>query len=142
MFNSSKLHSERSNFLQNPYFRYVKKVKTSKVKPLVQFFPTIRVIVNKSRVEVSLVDEIERVSVAYLEFIIKCLLGKNYFLSHLYFLQLFSANAKIFEREEFKKFFAPTNLKRFPSKVSHNPTRPPIFSPASFCFVKLRQFKV
>jgi hypothetical protein len=40
----------------------------------------------------------------------------------------------------FKKFFAPQNLEKLPSNVSHNPTRPPVFSPASFCFVKLRHF--
>ena len=27
-----------------------------------------------------------------------------------------------------------------PSKVAHNPTRPTVFNPASFCFVQLRQF--
>ena len=56
----------------------MKKVKTSNVKPLFQFFQsaTIKVIVNKSRVEVSLVDKIELVSVAYLKFIIKFLIKK------------------------------------------------------------------
>ena len=37
-------------------------------------------------------------------------------------------------------FFASKNIKKLPSKVAHNPTRPPVFSPASFFFVKLRQF--
>ena len=40
----------------------------------------------------------------------------------------------------FKKNFAPQNIKKHASKVVHNPTRPPVFSPASFFFVKLRQF--
>ena len=31
------------------------------------------------------------------------------------------------------------DTKQLPSKVAHNPTRPPVFSPVSFCFVKLRQ---
>ena len=30
-------------------------------------------------------------------------------------------------------------IEKLPSKV-HNPTEPPVFIPASFCFVKLRQF--
>ena len=37
-------------------------------------------------------------------------------------------------------FFVPQNIEKLPKKVAHNPTRPPVFSPASFCFVKLRQF--
>ena len=40
----------------------------------------------------------------------------------------------------FKNFFAPQNIEKLPKKVAHNPTRPPVFSPASFFFVKLRQF--
>ena len=32
------------------------------------------------------------------------------------------------------------NIEKLPSKAAHNPTRPPVFSPASFFFVKLRQF--
>ena len=28
-------------------------------------------------------------------------------------------------------------MKKLPSKVAHNPTRPRVFSPASFCFVQL-----
>ena len=32
------------------------------------------------------------------------------------------------------------SIEKLPSKVAHNPTRPPVFSPASFCYVKLRQF--
>ena len=39
----------------------------------------------------------------------------------------------------FLKNFPPQNIKKLPSKVAHNPTRPPVFSPASFCIVKLRQ---
>ena len=39
-----------------------------------------------------------------------------------------------------KKIFAPQNIEKLHSKVAHNPTRPPVFSPASFFFVKLRQF--
>ena len=38
------------------------------------------------------------------------------------------------------KYFAPQNIKKLSSKVAHNPNRSPVFSPASFCFVKLRQF--
>ena len=34
----------------------------------------------------------------------------------------------------------PQNIEKLPSKVVHNPTRPPVSSPASFFFVKLRQF--
>ena len=37
-------------------------------------------------------------------------------------------------------FFAPQNIEKLLSKVAHNPTRPPVLSPASFFFVKLRQF--
>ena len=44
----------------------------------------------------------------------------------------------LFKMSEF--FFAPQNIEKLPSKVAHNPTRPPVFSPASFFFVKLRQF--
>ena len=51
-------------------------------------------------------------------------------------MYLFNAVAKIF----LKKFFATQNIEKLPSKVAHNPTRPPVFSPASFFFVKLRQF--
>ena len=39
-----------------------------------------------------------------------------------------------------KKKFCPPNHKNLPSKVVHNPTRPRVFNPASFCFVQLRQF--
>ena len=39
----------------------------------------------------------------------------------------------------FLKIFAPQTIEKLPSKV-HNPTEPPVFIPASFCFVKLRQF--
>ena len=55
-------------------------------------------------------------------------------------MQLFSADAKIFKKKSFKIFFAPQNIKNLPTKVAHNPTRPQVFSPASFCFVHLRQF--
>ena len=51
-------------------------------------------------------------------------------------MQLFSVDAKMF----FQKMFCPTKHKKLPSKLAHNPTRPPVFIPASFCFVKLRQF--
>ena len=49
---------------------------------------------------------------------------------------------KKLHKMEFKNddFFCPQNIEKLPSKVAHNPTRPPVFSPASFCFVKLRQF--
>ena len=39
-----------------------------------------------------------------------------------------------------KNLFSLPKHKKLPLKVAHNPTRPPVFSPASFCFVKLRQF--
>ena len=56
------------------------------------------------------------------------------------FMQLYSADATIFSKKKIRIFFAPQNIKKLPSKVAHNPTRPPDFSPANFCFVKLRQF--
>ena len=43
-------------------------------------------------------------------------------------MQVFSADTTIFKKEK----------KKSPPK--HNPTRPRVFSPASFCFVQLRQF--
>ena len=55
-------------------------------------------------------------------------------------MQLFSADAKIFKKKKIKKIFAPQNIEKLPKKVAHNPTRPPVFSPGSFFFVKLRQF--
>ena len=51
-------------------------------------------------------------------------------------MQLFSADATIFLKK-LKFFFYPQNIKNLPSKVAHNPTRPRVFSPASFCFVQL-----
>ena len=54
-------------------------------------------------------------------------------------MQLFSADATIFLKK-IEKTFAPQNIKKLPSKVADNPTRPTVFSPASFCFVQLRQF--
>ena len=54
-------------------------------------------------------------------------------------MQLFRADFEIFLRIFQKKFCHPKH-KKLPSKVAHNPTTPPVFSPASFCFVKLRQF--
>ena len=54
-------------------------------------------------------------------------------------MQLFSADAKIFSKKISIFFFASQNIKKIPSKVAHNPTRPPVFSPAIFCIVKLRQ---
>ena len=33
--------------------------------------------------------------------------------------------------KNYKKNFAPQNIKKLPSKVAHNPTRPRVFSPAS-----------
>ena len=51
---------------------------------------------------------------------------------------MFWGAKKIFKKI-LKNFFAPQNLEKLPSKVAHNPTRPPVFSPASFFFVKLRQ---
>ena len=63
---------------------------------------------------------------------------QNFFFK-LYFMQLFSADATMFLKKK-KFFFALQNIEKLPKKVAHNPTRPPVFSPASFCFVKLRQF--
>ena len=53
-------------------------------------------------------------------------------------MQLFSADAKIYFKKSF--FCPPKHKKKLPSKVVHNPPRPTVFSPASFCFVQLRQF--
>jgi hypothetical protein len=50
-------------------------------------------------------------------------------------MQLFSADATIFKKKKLnlKLFFFPQkNIEKLPSKVAHNPTRPPVFSPASF----------
>ena len=52
-------------------------------------------------------------------------------------MQLFSAAATIFFKK-LKKKIAPQDIKKLPSKLAHNPTRPTVFSPARFCFVKLR----
>ena len=47
-------------------------------------------------------------------------------------MQHFSADATVFLKiKKKKKKFAPQNIKKLPSKVAHNPTRPPVFSPAS-----------
>ena len=61
------------------------------------------------------------------------------FFFHLFLMQLFSADATIFSKK-IQIFLAPLNIEKLLSKVAHNPTRPPVFSPASFFFVKLRQF--
>ena len=90
-----------------------------------------KVIIHKSR-EVFLKEQdiIEYVSVAYLKFIIKFLrIFLNCF--HLHSMQLFSADAKILKKK-IQQFFAPQNIENPPSKVAHNLTRPPVFSPASF----------
>ena len=55
-------------------------------------------------------------------------------------MQLFSEDGTMFFKKLKKKNFAPQNIEKLPKKVAHNPTRPPVFSPASFFFVKLRQF--
>ena len=57
-------------------------------------------------------------------------------------MQLFSADATIFKRKEKKNSPNCQNIKNLPSKVAHNPTRLQVFSPASFCFVQLREFLV
>ena len=54
-------------------------------------------------------------------------------------MQLFSADCGRYNIKK-KNIFVPQNIKKLPSKFAHNPTRPRVFSPASFCFVKLRQF--
>ena len=53
-------------------------------------------------------------------------------------MQLFNAVAEMFLKRILN--FAPKNNRKLHSKVAHNPTRLPVFSPASFCFEKLRQF--
>ena len=53
-------------------------------------------------------------------------------------MQLFSGDAKIFLKIFF--YFCPLKHKKLSSKVAHNPTRPRVFIPASFCFVQLRHF--
>ena len=50
-------------------------------------------------------------------------------------LGIVSTCAKIFSKE-FRKYFPSHNHKKLPSKVAHNLTRPPVFSPASFCRMK------
>jgi hypothetical protein len=55
-------------------------------------------------------------------------------------MQLFSGDATIFFKKLLKKLFAPQNIKKLSSKVAHNPTRPQVFGPASFCFEQLQQF--
>ena len=47
-------------------------------------------------------------------------------------MQLFCADAKIFLKKDFQNFFAPQNTKELLSKIDHNPTTPPVVSPASF----------
>ena len=54
-------------------------------------------------------------------------------------MPLFIADATIFKEKILKKF-CPPKYKKMSSNVAHNPTTPPVFSPANFCFVKLRQF--
>jgi hypothetical protein len=39
-----------------------------------------------------------------------------------------------------KKKIVTQYIKKISSKVAHNPTRPRVFSPASFCFKQMRQF--
>ena len=69
------------------------------------------------------------------KFMIKFRKGKLYIFK-LNFMQLFSADTKIF-KEFKKKICRPQNIKKLPSKVAYNPTRP-VISPASVCIVKLR----
>ena len=45
-------------------------------------------------------------------------------------MQLFSADAMMFLEKSFLAFFAPQNIEKLSSKIAHNPTRPPVFSPA------------
>ena len=65
--------------------------------------------------------------------------NENYIFFKLLFMQLFSADTTM-SSKKFSKLFCPQNITKLSSKVAHNPTRPPVFSQASFCFVKLRQF--
>ena len=46
-------------------------------------------------------------------------------------MQLLNADATIFLKK-FKKKISPQNIEKLPSKVAYNPTRPKVFSPASF----------
>ena len=69
---------------------------------------------------------------------------KNFPPKKFFFWPFFNATFQCGRYNVFKKilnfFFATQNIEKLPKKVAHNPTRPPVFSPASFCFVKLRQF--
>jgi hypothetical protein len=35
-------------------------------------------------------------------------------------------------KKKFQSFFAPQNIEKLPSKVAHNPTRPPSFQSSKF----------
>ena len=56
-------------------------------------------------------------------------------------MQLFSADITVLKENKQKNFLPPKTLKKkLPSKIANNPTRLISFSPANFCFVKLRLF--
>ena len=50
------------------------------------------------------------------------------------------SNSQINSENENDIFFAIQSIKKLSSKVAHNPTRQPVFSPVSSCSVKLRQY--
>ena len=55
----------------------------------------------------------------------------------LHFMQPFSADAKIFEKN-----LLPPKTKKTTSKIAYNWLGLPVFSPASFCFVQLRHREI
>ena len=64
----------------------------------------------------------------------------NSYLDSYLILCNFLVRTPIYFWKKFQNFFCPPKHKKLTSKVAHNPTRPPVFSQTSFCFVKLRQF--
>ena len=64
---------------------------------------------------------------------------KNAMFFKIHFVQLFSAEATIFLKK-LKKKNASKNIKNLPSEVAQYPPWLTVFIPASFFFVKLRQF--
>ena len=83
--------------METMWYQSKKEIKEIKICSIKKISVRSKVIIHKSHGEVSLVeqDTIENVSAAYLKFII-ILLRKNLNLFHLHFMQLFSADAKIY----------------------------------------------
>ena len=105
----------------------------------------LKVIIHKSRSEVSLVvqDTIENVSVAYSKFIIR--FPRKMLNFHLHFIQFLSDDATISKKRDLH-FFAHENMKKTPSKVAHNWPKIYFFSIANhpktgpnlnFCSIKI-----